>query len=104
MEKFLLLFIAAVVGEGTIEFLVAPVFDWLKKYRNLSEEIAAHCLRLCSALLGICIAWQLQLKFFEFAFGVHALSAWFDLVITGIVIGRGSNYVHDLIKKLATQL
>ena len=103
MDKFLLLFVAAVVGEGTIEYLVAPVFDWLKA-SGWDTMLCQQLLRFCSCALGIIIAWQLQLAFFQFAFGVNALNPWFDITVTGVAIGRGSNYVHDLIKKLDAQL
>lgn len=103
MEKFLLLFIAAVVGEGVVEYLIAPWFDWWKAKlmdQGKPDVIPGMLLRLCACAVGIIIAWQLQLMFFKLAFGVVALSPWFDIVVTGVAIGRGSNYVHELIGKL----
>jgi hypothetical protein len=107
MDKFLLLFIAAVVGEGVVEFLIAPWFDWWKVWlmqQSKPDVIPGMLLRLCACAVGIVIAWQLQLAFFRFAFGVESLSPWFDIVITGVAIGRGSNYVHELLGKLQTEL
>lgn len=102
MDNFLLLFVASVVGEGVVEYLIAPVFDKLKEHWDM--VLVQQLLRLASCAVGVAIAWQLQLKFFEFAFGVHSLNPWFDIVVTGIAIGRGSNYVHELINKLSVQL
>jgi hypothetical protein len=53
-----------------------------------------------SYVLGHSIAWQLDLVFFCLAFDKVSLSPWFDIAVTGIVIGRGSNYLNDFVGKL----
>jgi len=99
MEQFLLLFVAAVVCEGIVEYLVAPWFDYWEKQGG-NTIVVDQTLKTGAALMGVAVAWQLQLQFFLMAFGVSSLSPWFDLIVTGIAIGRGSNYIHDLIGQL----
>jgi len=98
MDQLFVLFIAAVVGEGIVEYLLAPLFDKWKESGDAA--LVEQGLRMTAAAVGIAIAWQLQLKFFNIAFGLESLSPWFDIVVTGIAIGRGSNYINDLIGKL----
>ena len=98
MDELFTLFIAAVVGEGIVEYLLAPLFDKWKE--SADPALVEQCLRMAAAAVGIAIAWQLQLKFFEIAFGLHSLSPWFDITVTGIAIGRGANYINDLVGKL----
>jgi len=97
------LFVAAVVCKGIIEYLIAPWFD--KWEKSGSEPVVVEqVLRLVTAVLGIAAVWQLDLQFFRTAFGVELLSPWLDLGVTGVAIGRGSNYMHDLIGSLRHQL
>ena len=103
MEQFLVLFVAAVVGEGIVEYLIAPWFDAWEAH-GASQVVVEQTLRTVAAVVGVAIAWQLGLKFFEIAFGLHSLSPWFDIVVTGVAIGRGSNYIHDLIGQLKHNL
>jgi hypothetical protein len=97
------LLVAAVVCEGIVEYLIAPWFDKWEKSGG-EPVVVEQVLRLVTAVLGIAAAWQLDLPFFRTAFGVESLSSWFDLGVTGIAIGRGSNYIHDRIGRLRHQL
>jgi len=99
MNEFLVLFVAAVLCEGVVEYLVAPWFDYWKT-RGGDETVVQQALRSAAAGVGVLVAWQLQLLFFRSAFELDSLSPWFDIIITGIAIGRGSNYIHDLIGQL----
>jgi len=103
MESFLILFVAAVVCEGIVEYLVAPWFD-LWRSKGGDEIVVQQTLRTFAGMAGVLIAWQLQLKFFEMAFNVYALTPWFDTAVTGIAIGRGSNYIHDLLDHLVNEI
>jgi hypothetical protein len=97
--QFLILLVAAVLGEGIVEYLVAPFFDRWRK-GGADPVLIGQALRWVTAVLGIVIAWQLDLAFFCLAFEKVSLSLWFDIAVTGSVIGRGSNYLNDFVGKL----
>ena len=94
-KQVLLILFAAAVGEATIEFLVAPVIDYFMKEETKLRVIVFNGL---SGLLGIGIAFAFSLRLFEMS-GAVSNFIGIDEVLTGIMIGRGSNFVHGLLKK-----
>jgi hypothetical protein len=98
--EFLALSVIAVVVEGIVEYLVAPFFDRWKE-GGADPVLIGQALRWVTAVLGIVIAWQLDLAFFRLAFEKVSLSPWFDIAVTGIVIGRGSNYLNEFVGNLS---
>lgn len=80
----------ALFVEGATEHFVKPALDkagmeWFKPYAAL--------------LLGLLVAAGFQADIFTplaVAVGLEPLSPWFGLVLTGVAIGRGSNYIHDI--------
>jgi len=99
----LLVLLAAVVGEGTIEFLVAPLVRmWIRSEDDVAREARTIVLNSLSGVLGVLIAFTFNLGLFT-ALGGEARWAEIDLVLTGVMIGRGSNYAHVLLKRFMTQ-
>lgn len=86
----------AVVGiliESIIESL-KPIWDSSKR-ENIAEYYVTLGLGIVIALLGgfdLFAAADVPLSFFEI------LGPYPGMVFTGLVLGRGSNYIHDLLK------
>ena len=87
---------AAFVGESIIEFLVAPYLDLLKE--RINETVRVQLLRSLSATLGVFIAWEFNFALFALL-GINAQHPLADIVLTGILFGRGSNWVHGMLTR-----
>jgi len=103
----LLIILAAAVGEGINEFFFLPWFDPLKEPEGEKakwrETVRVQLMRLWSGLIGIGIAWELNLLVFSLL-GAHLKHPLVENVLTGLLIGRGSNWVHEFLKKFALSL
>lgn len=91
-----LVIFAASVGEAVCEFLFMPLIGRLKRW--LDAEAVVLVQQWWSALVGVAIAYELGLDVFTLLDGA-VLHPWVGWVFTGCVIGRGSNFVHDLLKR-----
>lgn len=92
--------VLAAVAEALVEHLVKPVvgtvdppargIDW--------RELA---LRYISALIGVglCILYRADLLVL---LQLHPPWPWIGYIITGLLIGRGSNFVHDFATRWLT--
>ena len=85
---------AATAGEGAIEFVISPIFDWL----SISVKPRVVLFNIISAGLGVFLANNFHIGVFAFL-GAEMENVMVDFVITGILIGRGSNYIHGIIKQ-----
>ncbi len=93
MDAFFTLLVTAILSEGIWEILKklipGKVKESLKNYINLIGSLA----------IGILIAFITDVNIFSMLnidFNWHAVG----VILTGILISRGSNYMHDIIKKL----
>ena len=81
----LALLVAATLVEGFVEFVTKP---WVSQpwpgYIALALGIV------------VCIVWQLDILA---EFGMTTSVPYAGAVATGILVGRGSNYLHDFIAK-----
>jgi hypothetical protein len=96
-QRVLLIVFASAVGEGINEFFFLPWMDGLKN--RLNETVRVQTMRIWSGLVGICIAWELNLDVFSLL-GATLRHPLVGNVLTGLLLGRGSNWVHELIKRL----
>jgi len=96
--RLLLILFAAVMGEAAIEFLLQPVVDLFWKDSPENKGRRTVLFNFTSAILGMGIAFGFSLRLFELLGGVEQL-AGLDAALTGILLGRGSNYVHGLIQR-----
>ena len=106
IEPFLAILFLAFLAEGLTEYLARPILDGLanadpdapqSKIGNPESEIAKPLwLRYVACLVGVGLALAFRADLFS-AVGLAAINPWIAYVLTGILIGRGSNYVHDLI-------
>ena len=85
MQAIGLVLALAILTEGIIEYLGTPIPTRFKPY--------------AAALLStiVCLLYNADLLA---VLGYPALVPYVGTVLTGLVIGRGSNYVNDLVSRL----
>jgi hypothetical protein len=98
------IFVLAFLAESLTEYLLKPVFGKLVPVEAEVEEQDSDpsaldlLTRYSSALVGValCVLYQVDvLGMLGLATSVPVV----PYVITGLVIGRGSNFVHDFAKR-----
>lgn len=84
--EFAALFILAIFVEGTIEYFVpeAKKGEWVK---------------YLAAAVGIALAFAYKLDLIA-ALGATSAVPFVGYVVTGIIVGRGSNYLNDFISRV----
>lgn len=99
LAKYLLLiFFAATVSEAVIEFLVTPILDAvMPKEIPKNLKLRTVVFNWLSAIFGVVIAVGFHLETFRLLGGAGRY-AYIDQVLTGILLGRGANFVHTLIQ------
>lgn len=90
MQFFSLLFLAVIV-EGIVE--------WIKTIYQKGKFQWPTLLALAAGIL-VCIAADVDLFVLV---GVPLHIPFLGAALTGILISRGSNYIHDLVSKLGSQ-
>jgi len=99
IAPFLAILFLAFLAEGLTEYLARPVIQGLT---NPDPEPPAEpytkplWLRYVALTVGVGLAMAFRADLFA-AIGLAAIHPWLAYVLTGILVGRGSNYVHDLI-------
>ena len=91
MKEFLAIFLLAIIVEGIVEWL-KTIFKSGKF--NLKTFIAL--------LVGIVVCVGTKIDLF-FILGVPIFWPYVGSALTGILISRGSNYIHDFVSKIATK-
>jgi len=94
--KVALVILAAAIGEGIIEFIPVPILN-LFISPGTNKRVRTVVLNTLSALLGVGLALNFNLGLFSLL-GASGSITCVDSVVTGILIGRGSNYAHGFIK------
>ena len=90
--RFLLALALAFVSESMSEYLFGIAFDLLAKRWPILADIQP--MRYISLAVGMALALAYQLDIIFEAFGYVAFWPWTGVAVTGLVIGRGSNYLH----------
>ena len=98
--KIAVLVLAAAVGEGINEFFFIPWLDLLRDEWN--ETVRIQIARIWSGLVGVAIAWELSLSIFALL-GVELRHPVVSYVLTGLLIGRGSNYIHEFVNRFVAE-
>lgn len=88
---FLGFFFLAVFIEGLIEYSVMEV---LKR-----RSVPTWWVRYMSAALGVALAFAYEANL-PARFGLTSRALWIDYTVTGLIVGRGSNYLSDFIGQL----
>lgn len=89
--------VGAAIGEAVVEFLVSPILD-IWEANGLDLGWKGIIMRTLSALFGIVIALEYALNL-PGLIGMVPRHAWFGVVLTGVLLGRGSNWVHAFVEK-----
>jgi hypothetical protein len=97
----LITLLLAFMVETLVEFLFGELFSHipaLQPYKWLQMYIAI------GVAIGMAFFYQLDLpyllaQFLEVDWPPLAQVSWVGMAVSGIAIGKGSNYLHDLIKK-----
>lgn len=105
-----LIVLAAAVGEGIIEFIPVPLLNlilpksgWQEPEIHDRNSMLRTCiLNTLSAILGVGIALNFNLGVFGLL-GATGQIRVLDSILTGILIGRGSNYAHGFIKRFVME-
>ncbi len=106
VTKILVLVLSAAVGEAVIEFLLSPLLDlvlntkgWLGVDDHDSRvQVRTVIFNCASAILGVLIAINFGLGLFA-VLGTGGVVPDVDFVLTGIVVGRGSNFMHGFVNR-----
>ena len=89
------MFLGFIATEGTIEYIFGTLFDKLPKLTPFKWT-----LMYLSLALGVYLAYFYQLDMVYIvaqATGATAVSiSWVGLAATGVIIGRGANFVNDV--------
>ena len=87
------------IAEAIVEHIFAPILDAKDPDSTTPKpsrvlDWPALALRYVSVLIGValCIVYQVDLLAY---FGLASPWPWVGWLITGILIGRGSNFIHD---------
>jgi len=88
LEAFVTLFILSVLCEAVVE--------WLK---GLVPVLAGTAVQVAALVVGLVLAFGAGQNLFTLI-GVEFAYPVVGTVLAGIVVSRGSNYIHDLISKL----
>ena len=86
--QFLGLFVAAVVVEGIISYIKLFFVDGKVQWQNI--------LALC---LGVLVSISYRIDIFSIV-GLASSIPYVGIVLTGILISRGSNYIYEVIKMI----
>ncbi len=96
MEALTIVFVAALAVEGIWEALKHPfgdAIDWLDDNTPLYWD------KLGTLVLGVLVAVFAQIDLLALV-GIELEIAVVGMILTGALIGRGSNFVHDLIDSI----
>ena len=88
IETFVTLFILSVLCEAVVE--------WLK---DLVPALTGTAAKVAALVVGLVLAFGAGQNLFDLI-GVEFKYAVVGVVLAGVVVSRGSNYIHDLIAKL----
>lgn len=92
MELVAIFFLAMMV-EGIVEFFLAPLVELAAKW------VPPFTIRYLAMIVGIAICILYQIDLLAALIGLEAIHPLVGFVLSGILMGRGSNYIHDLIGK-----
>ena len=91
MELFWTLIALGLLTEAVVETLK---FIWDEKKRVFSWSA------LCAVAVGVAIAVASRTSLFTLLGIAPNMAPWLGYIVTGILISRGSNFLHDLWKRI----
>lgn len=93
-DKLLAVFLLAFVAEAMTEYLFAEL---LNRFRG-----GQYCfvLKYIACAVGICFSIAYRIDILEMVAGLEPATPWVGWVISGAIIGRGSNFLNDVIDRV----
>lgn len=94
VNQFVGLIVIAILVEAIINILFS-----IKSLINFDLWLEQVPVKLIfSIVLGVAFCFKVDVDILKIAFQVD--SSQFGYAVTGILVSRGSNYVHELVKKI----
>ena len=94
-----LMFFGFIATEGCVEYFLGTLFEKVPKLTPLS-----WVLMYVSLGVGVFLAYAFQLDAVAKVFSITSPTMpWLGTGLTGVVIGRGANFVADVWKKYLTK-
>lgn len=91
------IFLLSALAEGLVEYLIAP---WIKpegrQFEPSVELVRTMILRYSAAAVGVALSIAYKADLLGLV-GLQSGWAGISYVLTGLLIGRGSNYLHDFV-------
>ena len=95
------IFVLAFLAETLTEYFARP-FLRAETLPGSNHEplhvVPAWSLRYIAALVGVTLAIAYRADVLAL-FGLVAWSPWIGYVVTGLIIGRGANYLNDIVDR-----
>jgi len=88
--------------EFTAILFFATFVEGLITYFKLLKDFTEMKWAFVSLAIGIIVAFAYQLDLLA-TFGYTAIQPWIGYLLTGFVLGRGANYVNDIISKFSSR-
>jgi len=96
LTPYLVAMALAFMAESMTEYLFATWIDWLAEKHPAVKK--ANPLKYVAAVVGVLFAFAYALDLIAAMLGATPSPPWVGVVLTGLAIGRGSNYLHDFAK------
>jgi len=97
LVSFLKIFAIAFITEGTAEYLFKWIWEiWANRYiLEETKEVIKETFKYVPMAVGIFLCFNYNLDIIRDWLGFDARVIEVGIILTGIMIGRGSNYIHD---------
>jgi len=92
----------AVFCEGSITFFYTDVIRLFGEL-TFPDFLRQYSARYVALILGLLLAFGFAVNI-PALLGLEAVWAWVGIAVTGVVIGRGANYIHDLLSSIVDLL
>lgn len=102
MEGLLTQAIPVLIASVLVEAIIFVVFsiDGMKAFDDKIKWLPLQV--LASIILGVAVCYYVKLDIFS-VFYSNVIPRGFGFVCTGLIVSRGSNFVHDIIRKIQTR-
>ena len=95
----ILMFFSFIATEGFVEYFLGTLFERVEKIKPF-----AWLLVYVSLFAGLGLTFAFELDAVAKVFGITSPAMpWLGTALTGVVIGRGANFVADVWKKYLTK-
>ena len=101
LAKLAAIFVLAFTAESMTEYLARPFVKLADKVAgngNGQRVLPEWALRYAAALVGVLLAFGFAVDVFAL-FGLAAVHPAVGIFLTGLVLGRGANYLNDLVSR-----